>query len=71
MEQKYTATRTIRELENKSHASVPVIAMTANAFKENEDEAKEAGMDAYITKPLDVQKMMRTIANVLADDSKG
>ena len=66
----YTATRTIRELENKSHASVPVIAMTANAFKENEDEAKEAGMDAYITKPLDVQKMMRTIANVLADDSK-
>ena len=32
--------------------------------------AKEAGMDAYITKPLDVQKMMRTIANVLADDSK-
>ena len=61
----YEATRTIRALEDSALAQIPIIAMTANAFKEDERAALEAGMQAHIAKPLDVEKMMETLAGVL------
>jgi len=61
----YEATRAIRKLDDKRLASIPIIAMTANAFKEDELSAAEAGMQAHIAKPLEVDKMMETIAGVL------
>ena len=61
----YTATREIRRLANPALASIPIIAMTANAFAEDIQAAKDAGMNGHIAKPLDVQKMMETLHEVL------
>ena len=61
----YAATRAIRALDDERLANIPILAMTANAFKEDELVAKEAGMQAHIAKPLEVNKMMLTIARVL------
>lgn len=63
----YTAARRIRALENKSHANIPILAMTANAFKEDEEKAKEAGMQAHIAKPVDVKKLLATLSEVLSE----
>ena len=65
----YEAARAIRALPDKSLANIPIIAMTANAFKEDETAAIEAGMQAHIAKPLDVEKMMKTIGNVMKKGS--
>ncbi len=62
----YAATRAIRALRNPALASIPILAMTANAFQEDVQAASEAGMDGHIAKPLDVQKMMGEIRRVLA-----
>ena len=61
----YAATRAIRALPDRELASVPVIAMTANAFSEDIRATEEAGMQAHIAKPVDVDVMMRTLAEVL------
>ena len=61
----YAATRAIRALPDRELASVPVIAMTANAFSEDIRASEEAGMQAHIAKPMDVDVMMRTLAEVL------
>lgn len=55
------AARTIRELKRKDAASVPILAMTANAFNEDRAEAARAGMDGYIVKPLDIQEVMEEL----------
>jgi len=60
----YEAARQIRKLDT-SHASISIIAMTANAFEEDKIKAYEAGMDAYITKPVNVAVMLRTISQIL------
>ena len=62
----YTATRMIRELDNKELAGIPIIAMTANAFKEDEDAALKAGMQAHITKPIDVDILLQTLKSILS-----
>ena len=53
----YEASRRIRALARADAAAVPIIAMTADAFEESIREAKNAGMSAYITKPVDPQKL--------------
>ena len=64
----YTAARSIRTLENKAHAGIPILAMTANAFKEDEEKSKEAGMQAHIAKPIDVNKLLKTLSSVLSEN---
>ena len=64
----YTAARAIRALPDRALASIPIIAMTANAFKEDVEAAKAAGMDAHVAKPLDMDSLISTINKVL--DSK-
>ena len=66
----YTAARTIRSLENRELASVPILAMTANAFKEDEQAAAEAGMQAHIAKPIDVDSMLQKLTAVLSGAGK-
>lgn len=61
----YTATKEIRALENASLAGIPIVAMTANAFREDVNAAINAGMDGHIAKPLDVPRMMETLTEVL------
>jgi signal transduction histidine kinase/ActR/RegA family two-component response regulator len=56
------ATRQIRALARKDAGQVKIIAMTANAYQEDVLKAKEAGMDGYLTKPLDSEKMVKMIA---------
>ena len=55
------ATRTIRALERKDAKTIPIIAMTANAFREDAERCIEAGMNAHLAKPLDMEKVKRTI----------
>ncbi|MBQ7158594.1 MAG: amino acid permease [Treponema sp.] len=62
----YEATRTIRSLEDKSKADVPVVAMTANAFAEDVQKAKDAGMNAHVAKPIDVDNLTKTLTEILA-----
>ena len=66
----YEAAKAIRALDNPDLASLPVIAMTANAFREDEEKAAEAGMQGHIAKPLDPDAMMETIYGVLGQDQR-
>ena len=66
----YDATRAIRALKNPKLASIPIVAMTANAFSEDVQNAKAAGMNGHIAKPLDVPKMMATLSEVLQQRKK-
>ena len=60
----YTATRKIRELERSDAKTVPIIAMTANAFKEDAEKCIAVGMNAHLAKPLDIEKMKMTIKSI-------
>ncbi|WP_207747838.1 response regulator [Clostridium sp. D33t1_170424_F3] len=51
----YEATRMIRKMERADARSIPIFAMTANAFAEDEQKSREAGMNAHISKPLDIK----------------
>ena len=61
----YTAARTIRSLKDTELAQIPILAMTANAFQEDIDAAKAAGMQAHIAKPVDVAALTKELARVL------
>lgn len=61
----YEATKKIRALKNPELAQIPIIAMTANAFSEDVQAAKDAGMNSHIAKPLDIPKMIETLTEVL------
>ncbi len=61
----YDATRKIRRLEDSAKASIPIVAMTANAFDEDRKDAENAGMNGHIAKPIDVKEMIRTIRGVV------
>lgn len=61
----YKATKIIRGLENKALASVPIVAMTANAFEEDKQEALRSGMDGHIAKPIEIDKLMEMLDQVL------
>lgn len=63
----YEATKAIRALEDKKKASIPILALTANAFKEDFDRALEVGMNGHVAKPLDAAKMFRAMAEVLPE----
>ena len=61
----YEATKAIRALNNRELANIPIIAMTANAFTEDIQAAKEAGMNNHIAKPIEIPKMIETLSEVL------
>ena len=54
----YEATRVIRQLPDPAIANIPIVAMTANAFEEDRDQALQAGMNGHLAKPVDLEKMM-------------
>ena len=62
----YKATQTIRNLPDKDKACIPIIAMTANAFAEDKKKTMEAGMNAHLSKPLNVPELMDTIRKFCA-----
>lgn len=56
-----TASRAIRDLDRSDAKTIPILAMTANAFKEDETKCLAAGMNAHLTKPLDMEKVVAAI----------
>ena len=61
------ATRAIREQERTGgRKAVPIVAMTANAFNEDRERALAAGMDGFMTKPIDLAKLKRILEEYLA-----
>lgn len=61
----YKATQAIRNLPDKDKACIPIIAMTANAFEEDKREAIAAGMNGHIAKPIQVDKLLSMLAEVI------
>ena len=57
----YEAAKMIRSLDREDAKTIPIIAMTANAFTEDRIRAKEAGMDEHIAKPIDVELLIKVI----------
>ena len=65
-----SATRAIRALHRPDAATIPIIAMTANAFEEDAQNCLAAGMNAHLAKPLDLQKLLRTIAEYAPEEKQ-
>ena len=61
----YEATREIRKLENNVAAEIPIIAMTANAFADDQQAALEAGMNEHVAKPVNVNKLKEVLSRFL------
>ena len=61
----YKATQAIRHLPDKDKACIPIVAMTANAFEEDKRNAVAAGMNGHIAKPIQIDKLLSMLAEVL------
>ena len=64
----YKATQVIRRLPDKDKACIPIIAMTANAFEEDKRKAIAVGMNGHIAKPIQVDKLMSTLKDILTEN---
>ncbi len=62
----YEATRRIRRLDNRELAEIPILAMTANAFEEDKQEALRSGMNGHIAKPINISKLLETLNAMLS-----
>ena len=60
----YEATRRIRMLDHPALASIPIVAMTANAFDEDRKAAAECGMNGFISKPINVEEIIQVLQSV-------
>ena len=61
----YEASMKIREMKsNKS--SIPIVAMTANAFEEDKEQALKSGMDYFVSKPFDIKSLLSLLSEILA-----
>nr|WP_300912832.1 response regulator [uncultured Acetatifactor sp.] len=61
----YEAATRIRQMEDKALSSIPILAMTANAFEEDKKEALKCGMNGHIAKPIDVNTLLETLDTML------
>lgn len=61
----YQATEAIRKMADPSKAGIPIIAMTANAFDEDKENAYAAGMNAHLSKPVDIQKLAERLTDFI------
>ena len=66
----YKATQAIRHLPDKDKACIPIVAMTANAFEEDKREAIAAGMNGHIAKPIQVDKLLSILAEIIRQQEK-
>jgi signal transduction histidine kinase/CheY-like chemotaxis protein len=66
----FSATRAIRDTERQTENYVPIIALTANAMKGDEEACLAAGMDGYLSKPISGRKLDEAITQVFSDQSK-
>ena len=66
-----TASETIRNMNRADAKTIPIIAMTANAFTDDKMKAKEAGMNEHIAKPLNREVLVETVFKVITKKSRG
>ncbi len=66
----YTATREIRNLKDPRLSQIPIIAMTANAFDEDRKQALKMGMNGHLSKPIDVDSLLKVLRTVLHGEKK-
>ena len=66
----YEATAEIRKLERKFGWHIPIVAMTAHAMEGDREKCLAAGMDTYLTKPIDVQRLIEVVESIASDDAK-
>lgn len=67
----FEATRAIRNKERERGGHIPIVAMTAHAFKEDEERCLDGGMDHYISKPIDIDKCVQLIRQIIGQKSCG
>lgn len=65
----YEASKAIRALKRSDSRTIPIFALTANAFKQEADEALRSGMNAVITKPLDVSVLLEKLIALEKNES--
>ena len=63
----YETTKKIRQLENRKKAEIPILAMTANAFPEDQQAALEAGMNDHVAKPIDMNVLLQVMMKYLSN----
>lgn len=63
----YEATHEIRNSEKEDAKSIPIIAMTANAFEEDKRDAIAAGMNGHIAKPIQVDKLLSILSEIIRE----
>ena len=61
----YEATRQIRAMKAEHCKNIPILAMTANAFEDDRVKAMQVGMNGYLTKPIKIDEMLKSIDSVL------
>ena len=61
----YEAIKVIRALPDPEKANITILAMTANAFEEDRQEALKAGMNEHLAKPIEIPKLMETLRKFL------
>ena len=66
----YTATREIRALPNPSISKIPIIAVSANAFDEDREASRRAGMNGHLAKPIVVSDLLEILANIIFTEDK-
>jgi DNA-binding response OmpR family regulator len=66
----YEATQMIRQMGDTTKAAIPIVALTANAFKKDTERFAEAGFNDYITKPFSIEVLMLRIENILKRTQK-
>jgi len=64
----YTSTKMIRALPDPRAKTVPIIAMTANVFREDIEKCLDAGMNAHVGKPIDIEDVMTQLRRYLLND---
>lgn len=61
----YEATRRIRAISDKEKSSIPIVAMTANAFEDDRKNAFDVGMNGHIAKPFDIKKLIHVLTEIM------
>ena len=64
----YDTTQRIRKMADSAKANIPIVAMTANAFKEDQQKAFDMGMNGHLAKPIDISKVFGTLKDILEKD---
>ena len=60
----YTATREIRALADNKKSTIPIVAVTANAFEEDRKKAIESGMNGHIIKPINIEQIAKVLDEI-------